>query len=514
MANIYVKSGGGTKNNGDYRGVWTTAGNWAVGDRVVSTASGTTYKIYECTTSGAGDAAEPTWNTTTGGTTTMVAGAVFTTRIPSTWANATIDLQRASAGTAAGDTVYISNNHAESNSSAQTFTGSGTNASPVLLLCGNDSAEPPTSLATTATVTTTGANAITLNRASYWYGTTFISGAGIALNGTNVNATQRYENCSFQTTYAGSGGLITTASAQNVLMKTSLYNCTFKFAHANNAVSVFGDTTIEGGSVLSGSTTPTSIFKMAADRSGGTFLCSGFDFSNCASTVNLCSPVGVAPAKMVFRDCKLPASWSGLLVAAGSVGLGQRYEMYNCDSTDTNYRLWVEDYCGSIKSETTIVRTSGASDGTTALSWKMATSSTAQYPLQRLESPEMHAWNSTLSSVAVTVEIVHDTNVAGGQGAGTGSRFQDNEIWLEVMYLGTSGYPLGTWISDCKADVLATAADQADSSEAWTTTGLTTPQKQKLSVTIVPAEVGYIVAKVVMAKASKTIYVCPKLTVA
>jgi len=431
-----------------------------------------------------------------------------------TWALAKATLAGVSAIDAAGDTIYVSQNHAESTAGTVTFAGAGTNASPVKLICGNDAAGPPTAVAATATVTTTGANTITLNGALYCYGITFISGAGIAMNGTNVNATQRYENCSFQTTSAGSGGLITTASAQNVLMKTSLYNSTFKFAHANNAVSVFGDTTIEGGSVLSGSTTPTSIFKMAADRSGGTFLCSGFDFSNCASTVNLCSPVGVAPAKMVFRDCKLPASWSGLLVAAGSVGLGQRYEMHNCDSTDTNYRLWVEDYCGSIKSETTIVRSSGASDGTTGISWKLVTSSTAQYPLQRLLSPEIVQWNSTLSSLTVTVEFVHDTNVAGGQGAGTGSRFQDDEVWLEVMYLGTSGYPLGTWISDCKADVLATAADQTDSSETWTTTGLTTPQKQKLSVTITPAEIGFIVARVVLAKASKTIYVCPKLTVA
>lgn len=183
--------------------------------------------------------------------------------------------------------------------------------------------------------------------------------------------------------------------------------------------------------------------------------------------------------------------------------------MHNCDSGDTNYRLWVEDYAGSIKSETTIIRTGGASDGTTGLSWKMATSANAEYPVVHLESPEIVVWSDTTGSKTVTVEIVHDS-----QGAGSGSKFQDDEIWLEVMYLGTSGYPLGTWIRDCKADIMATAANQTDSSETWTTTGLASPVKQALSVSFTTAEKGFIHARVVMTKASKTCYVCPKLTVA
>lgn len=431
-----------------------------------------------------------------------------------TWALAKATIAGVSAIDSAGDTIYISQSHAESSGSGQTFAGAGTNASPLKVICGNDAAEPPTAVATTATVTTT-SGTISLNGAMYWYGTTFISALVMNLNGGSANSTQLFENCSFQTTTAGSSGYIATGTTANATYKTTLKNCTLKFANSANYFSVFGDTVIEGGSAVSGTTTPTSLFRFAGDRTSSNLVCSGFDFSNFASTINLCSTTSsVSSGKMVFRDCKLPASWSGSLVASGLVGLGQRFEMYNCDSTDTNYRLWVEDYAGSIKQETTIVRTGGASDGTTGLSWKMVTSSTASYPTIRLESPEIHVWNSTLSSVTATIEIVHDTNVTGGQGAGTSSRFQDNEIWMELMYLGTSGVPLGTWVSDCKADILATAADQTDSSETWTTTGLTTPQKQKLSVTFTPAEVGFIVAKVVMAKASKTIYVCPKMTVA
>ena len=183
--------------------------------------------------------------------------------------------------------------------------------------------------------------------------------------------------------------------------------------------------------------------------------------------------------------------------------------MHNCDSGDTNYRLWAENYKGSIKSETTIVRTSGSSDGTTSLAWKMSTSANAEYPTIVLYSPERAIWNETTGSAkTLTVEIVHDS-----QGAGSGSKFQDDEIWLEVMYLGTSGFPLGTWITDAKADVLATAANQADSSVTWTTTGLATPVKQALSVTFTPQEKGHFIYRIAMAKASKTCYVDPMATV-
>jgi len=177
--------------------------------------------------------------------------------------------------------------------------------------------------------------------------------------------------------------------------------------------------------------------------------------------------------------------------------------MHNCDNADTNYRLWVEDYAGSIKSETTIVRSGGASDGTTSLSWKMASSANAEYPVVVLESPEIVQWNDTTgSAITVTVEVITD-NVT----------LKDDECWLEVQYLGTSGYPLSVFINDCKANVLAGNNPQDTSTETWTTTGLTTPTKQKLSVTFTPQEKGFLHAVVKLAKASTTVYVDPLLVV-
>ena len=89
----------------------------------------------------------------------------------------------------------------------------------------------------------------------------------------------------------------------------------------------------------------------------------------------------------------------------------------------------------------------------------------------------------------------------------------DQQIWLEVQYLGTSGFPLGAFIDDAAADYLAVASNQTASSVAWTTTGLTNPNKQKLSVTFTPQEKGFIHAVVKVAMASKTVFICPKLEI-
>lgn len=206
--------------------------------------------------------------------------------------------------------------------------------------------------------------------------------------------------------------------------------------------------------------------------------------------------------QVIIRDCKLPASWSGSLVT-GTIARGERVEMYNCDSGDTNYRLQINDYCGAITQETVIVRTGGASDGTTPLAHRFATTANAAFPHLPLTGPEMVVWNdATGSSKTITVEIVTD-NIT----------LTDAECWLEIMYLGTSGVPLGSIAADVKADILGSAANQTSSSETWTTTGLTTPVKQKLSVTFTPQEKGFIHAVVKLAKASTTVYVDPKLTV-
>lgn len=428
----------------------------------------------------------------------------------STWALANATLAGAITDAAAGDTIFVSQSHSESPATSTTWTFPGTPASPNKLICGNDAAEPPTAVATTAAIgVSSNSSALIVNGSLYAYGINWNGGSGTGGNvtfGNTDTSTQLHENCVIGVLGTSTGRtLIFGLSGANNENFIRFKNCTFTFSSVNHSWLARRKVLIEGGSTAGSALT--TMFQATAELIDITV--SGLNMATFASTVTLIAAGQAGTGQVTFRNCKLPASWTGSLLGGAPATYGFRARMHNCDSGDTQYRLWEEDLAGSIKSETTIVRTGGASDGTTSLSWKMATSASAVYPMYPLASPEIAIWNDTTGSAkTLTVEIVHDS-----QGAGSGSKFQDDEVWLEVMYLGTSGFPLGTWISDCKADILATAANQADSSVTWTTTGLTTPVKQALSVSFTPQEKGYFIARVMLAKASKTCYVDPKITV-
>lgn len=423
----------------------------------------------------------------------------------STWALAKATIAGASAIDAAGDVVYVSDNHAESGASAS-HAFAGTNANPVRVIVGDDAAEPPTAVATSATLTVSGTT-FSWQGAVYTYGLSFIASSGSSF-GWSFNDTtgfnQTFQSCNFQLDGSGTGSSLSFGAAGiGAANETTLLNCGVRLGATGQRFAIARATTIRGGAWLSGGTSPTGIFSLASGFRPSLLTVESFDFSALSSSVNLVQLVNEGGARAIFRNCKLPASWSGSLVASGQVSVGTRVEMHNCDATDTNYRLWVESYEGSIRSETTIVRTGGASDGTTGLSWRMVSSANVAYPNDALTSPEIVRWNDTTgSSITVTVEVVTD-NVT----------LTDAECWLEVQYLGTSGFPLGVIARDVKTDVLASAANQASSSVTWTTTGLTTPTKQALSVSFTPQEAGFIQATVKLAKASTTVYVCPKLDV-
>lgn len=206
--------------------------------------------------------------------------------------------------------------------------------------------------------------------------------------------------------------------------------------------------------------------------------------------------------RYLFENCKLGSSVS--LTTGSNAGQGGvQAHLINCDSGDTNYRYAKHCYQGDITSETTIVKSSGASDGTTSLARKMVSSANSKF-FSPLESDPIVTWNETTgSSITATVEIVND-----------GSTLTDAEIWLEVEYLGTSGFPLSLFAHDRSSDILATAANQTSSSVTWTTTGLGSPVKQKLTVTFTPQEKGVVKARVMLAKASQTVYFDPVVSLA
>ena len=78
-----------------------------------------------------------------------------------------------------GDTVYVGDEHVQTQASALSFDWLTSRNNPYNVICVNDTGDPatPTTLANTAAVQTTGANAIsianTANNAVYYYGIKF-----------------------------------------------------------------------------------------------------------------------------------------------------------------------------------------------------------------------------------------------------------------------------------------------------------------------------------------------------
>src|SRR4029077_14277585 len=80
------------------------------------------------------------------------------------WANAYTTLGAALTAKAAGDSFFVAHNHAETAASAKVLTSPGTVSNPCFIYCVSSAGSvPPVSadLRTTATITTTGAFAIT-----------------------------------------------------------------------------------------------------------------------------------------------------------------------------------------------------------------------------------------------------------------------------------------------------------------------------------------------------------------
>lgn len=423
----------------------------------------------------------------------------------STWADAKATTAGAIAAMSAGDTCYVSDNHAETQAGAMTLTGPATTGDALYFICANDAAEPPTAVATTATVTVSGNAAMNFSGRMVFQGISFFVGTSGGSNasrfnfGTGADMAIRLVDCSLNMAANAAGGDMTIGQAGAAATRDSLLewiNTDLSFAHAGQSIDVVCDLTWEGGAL--GGTAPTNIFTPGSGNINGVVNVNGVDLSNTTNNLVLGGQSNTS-AYFNFDNCKL-GSGVAVLSSAPTSPSSTRARLINSDSGDTNYRYHYQNHFGTITSESTIVLTGGASDGTTTVSEKMVSGSDTAFFRPLVSEPKTKFNNST-SAITLTVEVITD-NVT----------LTDAEAWLEVEYLGTSGFPISSFVSDRAATILTTPANQTSSSVTWTTTGLTTPVKQKLAVTFTPAEKGWIIWRVHLAKASTTMYVDGKAT--
>jgi hypothetical protein len=409
------------------------------------------------------------------------------------WANAKTTLPAAATAAADGDTAYVAHDHAETGASNMTIAPVGV----LKCYCVNRAGSVPpvaADLRTTATVTVTGAPSatpMTITTASllYCYGISFASGSGASSASMSINGTGTFvlEAGNLRIPGTNTADRINLAATNTTLI---LINSNCRVGIATAGFSISGRLIWRGGAFDSGTVPTSNIFRAG----GGVARCIGCDFSNLGAAT---PSANTLTADVRLTGCLLGASFAvttpnnptGVTVIEG------------CNVTASGIRRDEKYlYSGTLTTETTIVRTAGASDGATAFSHKIVTNSLASR-VGPFESFDGVIYNTaTGSAKTLTVHLVTD-NIA----------LQDADCWLEIEYLDTSGSPKLAFSNSAPATPLTAGANLAsDSGEAWTTTGLTTPLKQKVSVTVTPQVAGPIRWRLKVAKASTTLYACPR----
>ncbi len=420
------------------------------------------------------------------------------------WTNAYTTLAAAFAAKAAGDDFWVAHDHAESTAGALNWALPGTAASPNRVICAlRTGSTPPVSadLRTTATAAISTASNMNVTGFAYWYGITFNIGSGATSNSySNGSAATGlvYDACTIALVGNDSSSTLTFGpNNSNVAGKVELRNTILSFAATGQTVRIRQcDFCWVNTPSAIGGTVPTTLFSGGSGVFQGEVFVAGVDLSAAGSGKTLVGAIN-SPTRYLFQDCKLGAS---VTVSATPLSQGgSEVFLTRCDSGDTNYRHERYRYEGTQTVETTVVRTGGASDGTTPIAWKIITTANSKRYLP-FESRPISIWNETTGS-AVTLTV---QGIWGGGAVPTNA-----DIWMDVEYLGTSGVPLGSFATSGPADQLASGTNLSAGSGTWG--GSTT--KFALEKTITPQEKGPITVYIRAALASSTFYIDPFIIV-
>jgi len=451
--------------------------------------------LQVCTTAGTtGNGSAPTFSATAG-TTTSDNTAVWTSlgahgnfgAYAAPWAR--LNLAWASGFFAANnDTVYVSNNHAETSSATLNYNQNFGDANTLAVICVSDTAVPPTATATTGSVTTTGNSNIALPNGGsmYTYGLVFNCGNGtnnpaITCGGTNSN----FDTCALNivaTGVQGTGNIQLIGGAGGDDNTTALdptgvnlINCTVSFGASGQYFSGYQGAafTMKGGSIGATGVAP-SVLTTGNFGPGATRI-----IEKIAAREGFSMYSGTPP----YTQAQTP-----------------EVKLHNCDSSGTNYRYGYQNNKGQVTSNTAITRNAGASNGTTALSWKFVSSSIVNYN-NPFQSEAIAVWNSFTSGTH-TATIGITTNTA----------LTNANFWIEVECLGASGSPLGSITNSKKALLAAAVALPTDGTSVWAGTAQT--YQYAVACSFSPLMAGPLKVRIYLADPSTTVYVDPLIQLA
>lgn len=485
---------------------WTTVKNTAVTlGQVIQNVAGTLILI--CTVAGtAGNGAEPTWAAFTNAGATTADNTVTWVTLGASFAawsapHARVGNAMTSTWGQAGNKFFIANNHAETQATSLTLPNIGVSGNPAFFYCVNRAGSvPPVSAdlrSDQTTVTTPACAQVTLTAgnlqlfsnatpSTYWYGVVFTTGTGAGHVTINNGFLNIFENCSFRKLTTGAD-----AAAINLGGGVILNNTTLQFGSTGDNMRFNGFWKNTPTAII-GSAFPTTLI---INTSGYTLF--GVDLSALGSGSTIMQSNGVGN----LINCKLGASVTTGQTPGYTVPYGVAPRVICCDSGATSYRTEQYLFEGTQTIETTIIRTGGATDGTTPISWKIVSTASSKWVDPYISLP-ITIWNDSTS--AITTLTIYGTTTGGGVS-------NNDDIWVEVEYLGSASTPQGSFITTTKADNLAASTTTNNSSDASTWGGGGAGNGFKMVVpSFTPGMKGPLNITIKVAKASSTYYIDPR----
>jgi hypothetical protein len=282
-------------------------------------------------------------------------------------------------------------------------------------------------------------------------------------------------------------------------------NCKFKFSNVAQEIAPRGGTVeFQGCTVDAAGSAPTELFAYGGAATNCRIVAEGCDFSHCTTLVG--DFAGNGKGEFLFSNCKVPTgiyTIDSVVPNKGSVAVW----VFNCDDGDEHFRFAHYDPFGSTVAQTTIYANDGAKyDGSNGCAWVVTSTAYCSFYTPYL-SPWIDKYHNGTSAITPSLEILRD---------GSAAAYQNDEVWGEFSYQGTSGSTQATIASDRMA-LLGTAADQTTgslSASGWTGENATAWFGKLESGSITPAEIGHLRARVCVGEPSITVYVDPKIRIA
>jgi hypothetical protein len=383
------------------------------------------------------------------------------------WTDAKTTLAAALAVASSGDTFWLADDHSESQSTNLTLASPGTISNPCLIFSVDHTVANPVGVASAlkvdnytlgttacATITTSVSATITFTGIAFCRGVVFNAGTGANAPAITNTGPWTFQDCSYRKlgTLANSGAFVFSVDG------TILINHTFQFSHG-------GDRIVVGGlfqwlytnqaPALLGSTIPPIFI-----RNGSTIaICrlDCIDLSNMVSGSDIFQAGATASMFCEVVNCIFDSSFNTMTTAiATRTALVNTFETA-LTSTTTRQRL--DGWQGAFNQNLVVVRTGGTSDGVTAWSWDISTTSDAkfEFPFQTWPIPVFN----TTTGVSVTVTVYGIINAAALP--------RNDELWIDAIYQGSTTTPIGAIKTSAKSNSLAASAALTSDISAWDT---------------------------------------------